>query len=106
MALCREGRCHGKKQGNEKAHIPISCHERIQSSGRLSTTREQRDRAQQLQLGVEISVQLIHEEPVRRIMGERRLALGDRRVDHLEVVLDDGDRLGVELRAALLEDLA
>src|ERR1035437_8506278 len=65
-----------------------------------------RHSAQQLQLGVVGVREAVHQEGARRIFRERGLALGDRGVDQLQVLLEHADRDGVEFLAAFVDDLA
>ena len=59
--------------------------------------RQHRRGAEELDFGVERVVERLHEEPARRILLERLLALRDRVVDDLEIALDHVDRRRIEL---------
>ena len=70
----------------------------------LGAVRQQRCRPQELELLVERTVQLIAEEPTRRILRQRSLALRNGVVDDLQVRFDDRRRPRIELRACASED--
>jgi hypothetical protein len=61
--------------------------------------------SQQIELAAPRFHEMTAQVGVRRIPHERLARLVDRLVDDLEVVLDDGDRRGVELPAAGLQGL-
>src|SRR5215212_4838769 len=59
--------------------------------------RQQRRGPHELHLGLERLVQGLDQEPTRRVAENRLLALRDRAVDHLQVLLDDCDSHRVHL---------
>src|ERR1035437_3314482 len=65
-----------------------------------------RHSAQQLKFGVVGVREAVHQEGARRIFRERGLALGDRGVDQLQVLLEHADRDGIEFLAAFVDDPA
>jgi hypothetical protein len=68
--------------------------------------RQRRRRPQELNLCIERVIERLDQEPARRILSKRLLALGDRIVDDAQIVFDHRDGRRVELWPPLIEHRA
>jgi hypothetical protein len=68
--------------------------------------RQRRRRPQELNLCIERVIERLDQEPARRILSKRLLALGDRIVDDAQIVFDYRHGRRVELRPPLIEHRA